>query len=138
MYSLLISLFSMLLIVTPGAWIAFTVLDGRFEYSARLALSIVFSPFIIGTQMLALTTLGISFDGAAKITLLNCLSLPFLFSGRRTYAPRLRASAVWPAVCLLILSASHIALWTLVPNFRLYSFHNMMQAAVVYELVHLP
>ena len=133
---------SLALMLTPGAWIGF--LPGRslafLGFFDRLAFSVALSPFILGLQIFLLTLVGLSFDIAAFVTLLNLGALFFVAKSARSTPQALRPTREWiaPIACFVVIAGALIALWTLVPNFRVYSWHNMMQAEAAYQLTRLP
>jgi hypothetical protein len=129
-------LLSVLLAVAPGAWFAFVLLDRSVGYTARLALAVALSPFVLGLQIIVLTRLGLDFHGASLAALLNAFALPLLWSKRPALLPP--APVLAPAVCFLAMAGGMIALWILFPDFRIYSWHNMMQGEAVYQAALLP
>ena len=124
------------LIVAPGAWIAFTLLDGRTPYVVRLSLAVALAPVCLGLQILLATKLGLSFNQASLASLLNIAAL---------WLMRPRASAayghppVWPILAVSAIFGAGLGLmWLLAPEFRQYSWHNMMQLAIVYGITDFP
>ena len=139
---LLATLFSLVLAVAPGAWIAFTLLDRSVAFSIRFATAIALSPFVVGAQILALTALGLSFEIAAAATVLNAAAF-VLMRPEGPIAPFVRSQLldkrfIAPVGCFLVMAAGLVALWTFAPNFRVYSWHHMMQAEAVYQVAQLP
>jgi hypothetical protein len=130
------ALLSATLVVAPGTWVAFTLLDRRVEYPARLAIAIALSPFVLAAEVVLLTLAGLDFSAAAKVALLNVLALPLLAGRAEPPTPRLLTPVA--IGCIALFAGVLILAWMAIPNYRTYSWHNMMQAAVVYEVVHLP
>jgi hypothetical protein len=126
------------LLVAPGGFLAFTLFDNRLAYALRLALAVALSPLVIGLEILALTSAGLSFEAAAPFTLLN-IGAAALMRPRRgaiasVAAPDLRAVAA----CAAALAIWLVAGWLIEPGLRVYAWHNMMQAAPLYEIAQLP
>jgi hypothetical protein len=134
LFALLLGLF---LSVAPGAWIAFTLAGAATPFSTRLGLAMALSPFVVGAQTVLLTAIGADFTVAAALAAVVNLPAAYLvWRGR----PLAKASAVWlvPALCFVVVAAGLAALWLTVPGFRIYSWHNMMQAEAVYQVARLP
>lgn len=129
-------LLSVVLAVAPGTWFAFTLLDRSVSYAARLALAVALSPFVLGVQIVVLTWLGLSFYGAAMAALLNSFALLLLWSKRGAFVSR--EEMIAPALCFLLMAGGMVAFWVFIPDFRVYSWHNMMQAEAVYQAAQLP
>lgn len=134
---LLALLLSAFLATAPGAYLAFTLAGGQTPFATRISLAIVLSPFVVGVQILLLAALGLSFPLAAGITLiLNLPGLYFIWRAR----PRPFFSSDWitPSLCALGLAAILVGFWIYAPGFRIYSWHNMMQAEAIYQVAQLP
>jgi hypothetical protein len=63
-----------LLLVLPGAWVAFGLRLDNLTWTLRLALALTLSPLVLPTQLLLLKFLGLSFARASWIALI--LNLP--------------------------------------------------------------
>jgi len=135
--NLLAVLSSVLLAFKPGAWLAFTLAGSATPFSTRLGLALALSPFVVGVQMLALTALGVGFGVAAGVVIvLNAPAMRLIWRGRPR--PLLAASSLAPAVGFAVLAAGIAVLWLIAPGLRIYSWHNMMQAEAVYQVIRLP
>lgn len=133
----LLFILSFSLIVAPGAWIAFTLLDARTPYVVRLALAVALAPVCLGLQIILATQLGLSFSQASLASLLNIAAF-WLMRPRETLTEYGHPS-VWPIVAVSAVFATGLGLmWLLAPEFRIYSWHNMMQLAIVYGITDFP
>lgn len=131
------SLLAIPLSLAPGAWLAFGLGSPTWPFGLRLALAATLSPLSVGLTVWALCGAGLPFDAAAATA--AWLSAPALWLAWRARPQRV-AVAEWlmPIAALVALAACMIALWSAVPGFRFYSWHNMMQAEAVYQVLRLP
>jgi hypothetical protein len=129
-------LISPIMMIAPGGWVAFTAFDRGLGPTVRLALAIALSPAVLALQVLTLTTLGASFDLAAKLLLLNAGAFWLMRPSRQTMnaGPNLLALLA----CFALFVAALLAEWIFEPRLRIYSWHNFMQAAAVYQIARLP
>jgi hypothetical protein len=128
---------SVLLAFAPGALIAFTLAGSATPFSTRLGLALALSAFVVGVQMLALTTIGLGFGVAAGVVIvLNAPAALLIWRHR----PRPLSPARWvpSALGFAVLAAGIAVLWLIAPRLRIYSWHNMMQAEAVYQVTGLP
>src|SRR5689334_14759195 len=136
---LLLALLCPILMIAPGAWIAFALFDRNLGYMLRLALAIAFSPFVVGLQVLALAQLGVTFTVAAPLTLLNIFAFRLMMPKRARVVEPSPAPSVWAVgLCVGILTSALIAAWLIEPGLRTYSWHNFMQINPIYEVARLP
>ncbi|QDV35365.1 hypothetical protein [Tautonia plasticadhaerens] len=124
-----------LLMVLPGAWVAFGPRRLEIPWSARLALAVVLSPLVLPAQVIGLELLGVGFSPASWAALV--LNLPALvLIWRRSSRPVLAADrGEWPAILgvMAVLMAYLVFPWRWTPM-RTLAWHNLMQVDVIYTL----
>jgi hypothetical protein len=125
-----------LLLVLPGAWVAFGLRLDNLTWTLRLALALTLSPLVLPTLLLLLKFLGLSFAGASWIALI--LNLPAaLLIWRRTMQSQL--SHDWQHLWPIVASFAPLAMYTAYPWFtcqpyRVFGWHNFMQLDMIYVL----
>lgn len=124
------------LTLMPGAWLAFT-LGAALPFSSRIGLSIALSPLVFGIAVWLLTAIGLSFTIAGIVATIASLPAAALIWRRRPTSP-LTVAWLAPALCFAFVAGGIIALWLIAPEFRIYSWHNMMQVEAVYQVAQLP
>jgi hypothetical protein len=125
-----------LLLLLPGAWIAFGLPLPNLTWKARVALALALSPLVLPAQLLLLRLLGLGFARASWIALLlnvpavllvlRCSTWSQLSHGRRHLLP-------------ILLSFAALAIYMAYPwfssqPFRIFGFHNFMQIDMIYAL----
>ena len=124
------------LTVLPGTWISFGLPLGEFRWQVRLALGVGFSPAVLAIELLALKVLGFDFAHAAPMILAVNLPAAALLIRRLPEVRRPHFSATFAVASLLflILAASVMLPWFLVPRYRLFSWHALLHTDVIYAL----
>lgn len=128
------------LVFLPGSWIAFSPLGGDLPRRVRWALAVALSPFVLAVQVSFTSWLGLSFaDAIPLLALLDLAALPLILRShtlrREAAAEATDRAALLSCLGVVILSVA--PLW-LVPLFRTYGWHNLMQLAVSYQIAGLP
>ena len=132
------------LAVLPGAWLGFTVPDRRVPWQVKLAFSVALSPAVLAVEIVLFSLGGQPFSLAVYIVgLLNLFALGVIaFDVRRvgTPAPDAGSPADLLAAlgCFALLVFILLATWLGIPNYRVYTWHNMMQIDACYQIVELP
>ena len=123
-----------LLMVLPGAWLAFCPGSAHLNYGPRFALAIVLSPPVAAVQFFVLRLAGLTFQQVVPV--LQFVNLGSLFLIGRAFSSRypriswrqgLLGGTVYASV------AACVAIpWLWQPDFRQYSWHGLLHTDIVY------
>jgi len=125
-----------ILTILPGSWITFGLPLREFNWKARLALGVAFSPVVLAIELGGLRAIGLDFARAARMILVANLPAVILLMRR---LPRLRAlrpsiACVFASLLFVIVAGSAVAPWLLVPRYRPFSWHALLHTDVIYAL----
>jgi hypothetical protein len=126
----------LVLTILPGAWIMYGLRIAGLPAVARPALAIALSPAVVGLQLVALESLGLSFARSAyALPLLNLPAVILLVRHYRKEPPAFDwRSWLSAAPLVALLAGIPIATWVLVPGLRVYQWETMLQMDVVYAI----
>jgi hypothetical protein len=120
----------------PGCWIAFASDRLDAGYGVRVALALVFAPFVVAVEWWTLRYAGISVDAAVNTVLL--INLPAAILVARSLRSR---QPTWQWRQFLIGSAVFAAVafctalpWIYDPAFRSFSWHGLLHTDIIYSL----
>ena len=102
-------LIALVLLILPGAWLAFGLPLQPISFAARLAIAGALSPLTVGLQFYALRFVGASFEATASILLVLNLG-PFAGLALAPGWARLGYALAWGAMALIYLCMSRYSL----------------------------
>jgi hypothetical protein len=126
--------FLLLMMILPGAWLAFWPGSSHWSYSVRFSLAIALSPAVTAIQFYALRLAGLTFQQV--VPTLQFFNLGSILLIARAFGSRwpqiswrqgIRGVSVYASV------AACVAIpWLWEPNFRRYSWHGLLHTDIVY------
>lgn len=122
------------LIILPGAWLAFAPGSNHLSYSARFALAVALSPLVTAVQFYGFRLAGLTFQQAVPaLQLLNLGSVLLIGRAFAIKRPRMswRQGLLGGAVFASVASCVAIP-WLWEPGFRRYSWHGLVHTDIVY------
>jgi hypothetical protein len=125
-----------ILATAPGCWLAFSSWAPRSSLIERLSLAIVLSPAVLSAEYVAIRFIGDNFNGASKILLLcNIPGLLLIWNERRRRSFTEGSPLNRTAVLSTAIIGPLVLTWIVLPETRIYSWHNWMHIANIYQLV---
>jgi hypothetical protein len=124
----------LVLLVLPGAWIAFGFPLRRFSFAARLALAGVLSPPLIGIEFYLPRALHFSFSATVQILLL--LSFGSIWFVLRAWSgTRVSWISLSPLLGVYLLFLTFLApyTWLSSPQSRIFSLQSWMHMGIIYQ-----
>lgn len=129
-------LFLGILTVLPGAWITFGLPFEEFSRRVRLALGVALSPAVVAIQFLVARFIGMDFASATLVVLFVDVPCALLLMRSLLKARHIQVSRtlVLGSSVFLILAASLMLPWLLIPQYRVFSWHSLLHTDVIYAL----
>ena len=122
----------LLLVSTPGAWVAFGLSLDEISFWTRLCIAIVLSPLVVSVEFFAVRLLGIPFGTTAVLLVVLNLPAIYLVWKRRVQIPiPVRGDWLTGAAAVLVPVACMAPLLTNM-NARVYSGHSWVHADAIY------